>query len=325
MRYLGIDIGGTAVKYGIVTEQGEILSAAEYSVNFDQYETPILDTIVKTSQEFLDSIGVEAVELKGIGVSATGQIDSILGIVDGVGNSIKNWKGAKIKEELSNQFHLPVEVVNDGNCAALGEKWLGNARGHKNVIAITIGTGVGGGIIVNDQILLGNQGFAGEIGHFSIDYKGVNCACGNRGCYERYASMTALINMVQEVLPLIYDSEFTKEDINGKLIFDLCKRGEPRILKVLDEWIEYVVDGLVSLVHIFNPDCIVIGGGVSVQQELFIDKVRSKLSNRVMSNFKKSLIVERAALGNHAGLVGAIYYFIQQNEKDSKEESHEVS
>lgn len=317
MRYLGIDIGGTAVKYGIVTEQGEILYTGEYSVNFDLYETPILDTVLKTSKEFLDSIAVEDIELEGIGVSATGQIDSDVGIVDGVGNNIKNWKGAKIKEELENLYHLPVEVVNDGNCVALGEKWIGNGKGHKNVIAVTIGTGVGGGIIVNNQILLGNQGFAGEIGHFSIDYNGVNCACGNRGCYERYASMTALINMVKEVLPLSNYSELTEKDINGKLIFDLCREEEPTILRVVEDWIEYVVDGLVSLIHIFNPDSILIGGGVSIQQELFIDKVNNKISDRVMGNFKKSLTVERAALGNQAGLVGAVYYFIQKNKMEA--------
>lgn len=312
MSYFGIDIGGTAVKYGVVEANGEVVASAEYPVCFDGYETPILETVLRTSEEFLDHIGYDRTKLEGIGVSATGQIDSMHGIVAGVGGNIKNWEGAKLQECLTKQFELPVQVVNDANCVALGEKWLGNAKGCHHAIVITIGTGVGGGIIVNDQILLGSLGFAGELGHFSIHQDGVPCTCGNQGCYEQYASMTALVKKVKAKLPLAPQPALSAEEVNGKVIFDLCAKGEPVILKVVDEWIDSIVDGLVSLVHVFNPERILIGGGVSVQEELFIEPIRQKMKGRVMPNFMRSLTIERAALGNQAGLVGAVYYLQQQ-------------
>src|SRR3712207_6609012 len=163
-KYLGIDIGGTAVKLGIVDELGNISHTAQYPVAFDAYKTPILDTVLQSCRLFLDDISISTKELSGIGVSATGQIDSEAGIVAGVGGNIRNWEGARIKDELEAAFALKATVVNDANCVAIGEQWTGSARGVSDVIVLTVGTGLGGGIIVNNRILLGQSGFGGEIG-----------------------------------------------------------------------------------------------------------------------------------------------------------------
>lgn len=308
MNYLGVDIGGTAVKLGIVTDYGEILQSELYPVAFDGYETPILETVMKSCAIFLEKNNIKPEKLLGIGISATGQIDTNHRTVAGVGGNIKNWKDSDIGKTFSNLYHIPVTVVNDANCVALGEKWIGKAKDYHNVIVITIGTGIGGGIIVEDKLLLGSSGFAGEFGHFSIKKDGEICTCGNKGCYERYASMTALVRSVQNNIPFKQYPGLTKELVNGKVIFEFVKNNDLIISSIVDQWIEDIVSGLVSLTHIFNPDLILIGGGVSVQEDFLILKIRERLRNKAMVNFGKSLIVESAALGNNAGLVGAVYY-----------------
>lgn len=311
MNYFGIDIGGTAIKYGIVDEAGHVLISEEYPDNFDGYKTPILTTLLATSKQFLENNKIDTMTLAGIGVSATGQIDCEAGVVAGVGGNIINWEGAAIKDSLIEKYHLPVTVVNDANCVALAEAWIGGAKGCHDVIVVTIGTGVGGGIIVNDRILLGHRGFGGELGHIVIAKDGVPCTCGNTGCYERYASMTALVKNVRAVLPIDGLLGYTADKVNGRTIFEQVAAGQPVISKIVDQWIADIATGLVSLTHIFNPEIILLGGGVSAQEELFISKVRTQVKKRVMGNFGKELRVEGAALKNSAGLIGAVHYLIQ--------------
>lgn len=308
MKYLGVDIGGTAVKIGLVTQEGEILSTDTYDVAFDGYDTPILSTVLDSVDIFLENEKILPEELSGIGVSATGQIDSVLGKVIGSGGNIKNWQGTAIKEGFENKYHVKTTVVNDANCVAIGEQWVGRGKGYVNVIVITVGTGVGGGIIVDSNILLGSRGIAGEIGHFSINNRGVSCHCGNKGCYEKYASMTALVKMVREKIEDVGIPGLDESEVDGKRIFELFAQGNAVIKDIVEEWIGNVASGLVGLAHIFNPDIILIGGGVSGQEELFVAKVREKVLASVMDRFGEMLQIEAVSMGNNAGLVGAVYY-----------------
>lgn len=302
--YLGIDIGGTAAKMGIVSNDGDILFKKSYDVCFNQYEAPILETVKDSIKMFINECEIEINQLSGIGVSATGQIDSEAGAVIGVGGNIRNWKGAQIKRELEQLYSLPVSVVNDANCMVIGESWIGCAKGQQNVIGITIGTGVGGGIIVDSKILLGRQGIAGELGHFVIYGDGKRCTCGHVGCYEQYASMTALIKEVFEHAEVC---GLENEEVNGLMIFEKMDKNT-ELKKIVDQWICDIGKGLVGLTHIFNPEMIVIGGAVSVQEEKFIQPIRDYLYQHAMENFTKNLIIQAAVLGNDAGLVGAVYY-----------------
>ena len=186
-HYLGIDIGGTAVKLGIVDEAGMVLAKAEESVSFDGYRTPILTTVLKAAQAFLAAQSIPAESLVGIGVSATGQIDSRKGIVAGTCGNLPNYIGAPIKAELEKTFGLPVTVANDANCMTLGEVWVGGAQGYTDVIGVTLGTGVGGGILTGGRLLEGARGLGGELGHYRTHaLDGVDCTCGAKGCWERY-------------------------------------------------------------------------------------------------------------------------------------------
>lgn len=308
-QYLGVDIGGTTVKIGLVNERGDILATHNRNVAFDQYETPIIKTVKIAIDEFLNQEKLSTSSLAGIGVSATGQIDYRKGIVIGIGGNIKNWCETDIKAHLEERYHLNTTVVNDANCMIIGEKWIGRAKGYQNVIGITIGTGIGGGVIVNDEILQGSKGIAGEMGHFSIDRDGRRCTCGNVGCYEQYASMTALIKDVKAKYEIL-DFPVDKESINGKVIFDALETGNQAIQEIVQKWIRDIALGLVSLVHLFNPEIIVIGGGVCAQEERFIQPIRSHVLSHVMEQFANDLQIEAAILGNNAGLVGAVYYHL---------------
>ena len=300
--YLGVDIGGTAVKLGLVDETGKVLCRAERSVSFDGYKTPILDTVQAAIRDFLS--GHDVPKLEGIGVSATGQIDSRRGVVAGTCGNFPGWIGVDIKGTLERAFGLPVTVANDANCMVLGEIWVGAAKGYTDVIGVTLGTGVGGGIITGGRLLEGARGLGGELGHFRLHaLDGVACTCGAIGCYERYAATTALVRGAQKM---------GLDAPDGRAIFEAAAAGDARTLAVLNHWVNEIAQGLAGLVHIFNPQLILIGGGVSAQQELLIDPVAEKVRKSVMPAFAEGLEVKAAALQNDAGLVGAVYYFREQ-------------
>lgn len=309
--YLGVDIGGTAVKIGKVTEEGKVAETRSYSVNFDGYETPILQTVVKSCREFMTRCGLDQDNCRGIGVSATGAINTKTGCVDGSAGHIRNWEHSRIREAMEQEFNICTTVINDANAAALGEVWTGAAKGRKNVVVVTIGTGVGGGVIVDGKILLGRDGFAGEIGHMPILISGELCSCGNRGCLERYGSTSALVREVRKAIREGRISELAEEDVNGRRIFELAAQGDYVILQIMERWIECIAAGIVGLVHIFNPELILIGGGVSAQEEYFIQPLREKVKGSVMPHFARDLDLRAAALGNEAGMSGAVYYLIQ--------------
>ena len=307
--YLGIDIGGTAVKFGLVNGEGVIVSEiSEYPVKFDNYETPIIETVVKSAKEFMSKNNKAFFDINGIGVSATGGINSKLGIVEGSAGHIKNWEGTNIKERLEAEFGMNTAVLNDANAAALGEMWKGAAKGSENVVVMTIGTGVGGGIIVDSKILLGRKGFAGEIGHIPVNVDGEKCSCGNMGCIEHYGSTSALVRNVKKAVASGEITGIKEEEIDGTLIFKEVAAGNIVIIKYVDEWINYISATLVGLVHTFNPEMVILGGGVSKQKELFVDKVRDKVFNGVMHNFAQGLSIEAAELGNNAGIIGAVKF-----------------
>ncbi len=299
-RYLGIDIGGTAVKYGIVDELGNVLVKDEREVAFDNYKTPIIETVVLAVRDLLQK---NEYELSGIGVSATGQIDSKKGMVAGTGGNIAGWNGTPIKEILEAEFHLPCTVANDANCMCLGECWTGSAKGYSDVIGITIGTGIGGGIVTGGKLLDGFTGLGGEIGHMRIHaLDGEMCHCGQRGCYEYYAATTALVRQAKKIDP---------DWINGKVIFDAVNQGDARAVKLLQDWIDEIAVGLSSMIHIFNPKLILVGGGVSSQEELLIRPLEKRVKEMIMPAFAKDLEVKAATLKNDAGMIGAVYNFIK--------------
>lgn len=302
---LSIDIGGTAVKMGLVDESGAIHARHEASVCYDNYETPILTTVIREAKVLLAR---ENAKVSGIGVSATGQVDDHIGAVIGTNGKIPHYEGAQIKKEMEAEFGVPVYCLNDANAAALGECFIGRGKGFDNVLMITLGTGVGGGIVIGGKIFGGTRGIAGELGHFTLYQNGIPCPCGKVGCYESYAATTALVRRAKEATG--------EAELNGRIIFERAQAGDETMLAVLDSWIDDIASGITGLVHIFNPQLVLIGGGVSAQEELLIRPLREKVLATLMPRFAEGLLVESATLANDAGLIGAAKFFMDCSAAD---------
>lgn len=298
------DIGGTAVKFGLCDRQGTLYAKDEKSVSSDHYETPLLDKVLREARVFLGAFS--DISIEGIGISATGQIDTRTGTVIGTNGKIPGWEGSCLKQSAEEVFGVPAFAINDANAAVLGECFAGRAKGRKNVVMVTLGTGVGGGLVLDGRPYGGAKGIAGELGHFTLYADGPECTCGKRGCYENYASTTALIRKCREV---------TGNILTGREIFERAREGDTRLLQAIDGWISDIAHGLTGLVHIFNPEMVLIGGGVSAQEELLMAPLRDRVLHTVMPRFAEGLEIERAILGNDAGMIGAAKWFMEKEKE----------
>ena len=290
MNILAIDIGGTMIKYGLVSSDGEILSTDKIETEAEKGLENILNKIDNIFKRYKENNPV------GIAVSGTGQINGIIGKVIGGNPIIPNWIGTNLVKILEEKYNLPAVLENDVNCVALGEKWIGAGKDLSNFICLTIGTGIGGGIILNNQLFRGENFVAGEFGHTLI----------KKGEFEQFASTTALIRLVKER---------TGKILNGKEIFDLEKKEIVEYQEVISEWIENLTDGLSSIVYCFNPANIILGGGVIEQGEPLINRIKNSLFKKIGPQFKEKLNIIQAKLGNNAGMIGASYLLLEKFNK----------
>lgn len=294
---LCIDIGGTAVKLAYMDNEGNLFDRREVNVSFDNYQTPVLSTVLRAAGQMLSAGSVE-----GVGISTAGLIDVSSGAV--LQANIPGYTGTELKRAFEEAFSVPVWVLNDANAATLGECFTGRAKGLEHVLMLTLGTGVGGGLVLNGRIYQGAQGIAGELGHFALYNDGKMCPCGKRGCLEAYTSTSALVRRVQAVTG--------ENGLNGRIIFSRAENGEPLVCSELSRWIDDIASGIAGLVHIFNPEMVLIGGGVSAQEQLLMVPLRQRVLNQVMPGFANGLRIERATLGNDAGLIGAGRYWMDR-------------
>lgn len=302
-QYIGVDIGGSSVKTGLVDENGTVIVKSETEIDRSCKKETVMETVIRSIRELCEANDIDAGSISGIGVSSPGSIDSVRGEVAASGGNVPNWGRTKVREILEKEFGLPVSLANDGNCAALAEAWIGAAKDHKDVLCITLGTGVGGGIISRGRLIEGNKGFAGEIGHFVTHAGGRECACGGRGCFEKYAATSALVRE---------GSELRNNWYTGRHIFEYANAGDEEALALVDRWTDEIAYGIAGLVHIFNPEVVLIGGGVSAQENLVILPVKRKVNALIMQDFTDGLEIRRAVLGNDAGMVGAVKHLIDE-------------
>lgn len=300
MTLLGIDIGGTAVKMGLVADTGALLGQKQFSISYGGDTSAILHALLGMADSFLNEAQPRHAE--GIAISATGQVDVHEGAVVGTCGSLPGWEGIGLKKAFSETFACPVTVMNDANCALLGEAWQGGAQGAADVVMVTLGTGVGGGVLTGGRIVSGGRGLAGEIGHMPYCADGLLCTCGNRGCWEQYASVTALLRAARDALAM--------PDMDGQAFFAMAAAGHADAAGILQAWIQAIAIGLVGLVHLFNPQLLLIGGGVSRQEALLIEPLRARVLQGVMPRYREGLRLEAARLGNAAGMLGAARYWL---------------
>lgn len=308
MYYLGIDLGGTNISAGVVDETGKIYtSASTPTMNGRDYHEIIKD-MANLGIKVVEQQGLTMEDIESVGIGLPGMIDKKKGRF--VYGSNLSFDHINIVDEVKKYIDRPLYIENDANCAALGEMICGAAKGAKNVIFITLGTGVGAGFIINGKIFEGAFGGGGEAGHMVIIAEGEECACGRKGCWEAYASANALKREGRIAAAKYPNSEIYHlvdgniKLIDAKTVFDAADNGD-KIAKGIEEWyIKYVAIGLVNLVNIFQPEDIVIGGGICARGDKLIKPVTEILEERVYGGELKTKL-SVAALGNDSGMVGA--------------------
>ncbi|MEG0383928.1 MAG: ROK family protein [Solibacillus sp.] len=287
MKILAADIGGTSIKVGISNKEGKIELFKEFDTESKKGGKYLVEKLIKIISEYED--------FDAIGISTAGQVDSIEGSIIYANDNIPHYTGTQLKKILENQFNVPVKVENDVYAAALGEQNFGVAKEFNDFLCLTYGTGIGGAIVMNSKLYKGHNGLAAVFGHIITHPFGNKCNCSKAGCYETYASTTALIKKAKEIHPDL---------INGRVFFDRLAERDKSLEIVLNDWVEEVAVGLTSLVHIFNPPAIIIGGGV-MEQESVVNMVSSKVRELTMECFS-DVKIKKASLGNKAGLLGAV-------------------
>ncbi|MBQ7900569.1 MAG: ROK family protein, partial [Clostridia bacterium] len=310
MIYLGVDIGGTGIKVGAVTATGEILCKESGPTQAAQGYEVLARDITDLINKLLDNNNISIDDVGGIGLGCPGSIDDKNGVVL-YSNNI-NLKNAPLCDEVKKHIDKPVFIGNDANCAALGEYFALKDDSVENFVAITLGTGIGGGVIIDKKIYTGSNGIAGELGHTSLVMDGEQCSCGRQGCWEAYASITALNRDAQRAAEANPESLLAKEiaanggKSTGKIVYDCADNGCPVAKQLTETYIKYVGEGITNLINIFQPSCVAIGGGVSAQGDKLLIPVKEYVNKRTYGNDTVDPIdIVIAKLGNDAGIVGA--------------------
>ncbi|PAV29067.1 glucokinase [Virgibacillus profundi] len=314
---IGIDVGGTTVKIGLLSKDGEIIKKWEIPTDTSNYGLSIVDDIWKSIKTELEESKIKKDNIMGIGMGAPGFIDGETGYVYEAVNI--GWKEYGLSKELKARSGLPVFVGNDANIAVLGENWRGAGKNVRNLIAITLGTGVGGGIIANGDILDGENGMAGEIGHITIDPGGYRCNCGRNGCLETIASATGIVRQAMDIIERDQESMLAEHfqetgSITAKDIFDLAKEGD----LVSENIIKYTTDilGLViaNMGVSINPSKVLIGGGVSKAGDQLLLAIQQAFGKYAIPRVKEICEIRLAQLGNDAGIIGGAFLVRQKIE-----------
>ena len=299
----GVDIGGTTVKLGFFDREGTLLDKWEIPTRTEDGGCNILPDVAESISEKLKEKEVAIEDVAGIGVGAPGPIDG-----EGVVHRAVNlgWGVFSIKKTLEDILHLPVMAGNDANVAALGEMWKGGGRGSRDMIMVTLGTGVGGGIITNGRILTGVCGAGGEIGHVHVeDAETESCNCGNYGCLEQYTSATGITRLANKKLAgCDKESVLRGGEVSAKTVFDAVKQKDALAMEIAEEFGKYLGDGLAVIASVINPDTIVIGGGVSRAGEILIDYIKPHYEKNVFHG-SRDVKFALATLGNDAGIYGS--------------------
>ena len=305
--YAGIDFGGMSAKAGIFDENGKLL--AKDSVKTSKEDGYVV-TVVKMAQLVRSMEEAAKVRVKAVGIGAPGVIDGEGGLV--VHWSNYNWEDKPLAKDLSEKLGVPVKLTNDANAAALGEATFGAGKNYRDSIFITLGTGVGSGIILNGKVFEGSHGAGAEAGHMVLEVGGIPCACGRRGCFEQYASASALIRDTKRAMFENRESLMwtlvggDPEKVDGKTAFTAARERDAAAQQVVKNYVMYLGEGVLNLINIFRPQAIIIGGGVSNEGETLLQPLRKYVSERLDVDCERvPLTINRAALGSDAGMYGA--------------------
>lgn len=301
---IGVDIGGTTVKLGLFDKEGCVLEKWEIPTGKENNGSGILPDVAASIKKQLSSMNIEESDIQGVGVGAPGPVDAEGTVYKAVN---LGWDVFNIPKVLNGYLDLPVKAANDANVAAFGEMWQGGGKGHTNMVAVTLGTGVGGGIIVGGSILTGATGAGGEIGHIHIeDDEPEACGCKNHGCLEQYASATGVVRLARRRLQQDQQPSVLRDQqkLSAKAVWDAVKAGDPVAIQVAEQFGDYLGRGLAAVAAVVNPEVFVIGGGVSKAGEILFEYIRPAYEKYAFHGCRNAEFA-LATLGNDAGIFGA--------------------
>lgn len=309
-KLIGIDLGGTTIKFAIMSEDGQIIQKWSIETDIQNDGRNIVPNIIESINHRINLYGFSPNDFLGIGMGSPGTVDRLKGTVIGAYNL--NWSTIQpVKEKIEDGTMIPLYIDNDANVAALGERWMGAGENGTDVVFITLGTGVGGGIIADGNLIHGKIGAGGEIGHIIVESNGYKCTCGNQGCLETVASATGIVRLARD-----YSEEFAGDselkwlindgqEVTSKTIFDLAKRDDKLALIVVEKFYYYLGIACANIGNILNPETIVIGGGVSAAGDMMLKGVEEYFHRFAFPQVRTSTNLKLAQLGNDAGVIGA--------------------
>jgi len=316
-KVIGIDLGGTTAKFAILSSEGEIQTKWSTLTDNSEEGSLIVPSIIDSILHHLELYQMSPEDFQGIGMGSPGVIDREKGTVTGAYNL--NWKTVQpVKQMIEAGTGIPFFLDNDANVAALGEQWLGAGHKEPNVVFITLGTGVGGGIVAEGQLLHGAAGAAGEIGHITVDPEGYLCTCGKRGCRETIASATGIVRVARDMSEAFAGDSALKfqiddgQGIDAKDVFDAAKENDPSALLVVDKVTYYLGLACGNIGNMLNPSAIILGGGVSKAGDFLLEKVIAHYQRFIFTAVRNSTSIRLAQLGNDAGVIGAASLVLQK-------------
>ncbi|NNU88076.1 ROK family protein [Geobacillus sp. MR] len=317
---IGLDLGGTKILTALMDKSGDIICKFECETLADQGEKVVIERVLSSIQQVLDTSKINQSRVRGIGVATAGVIDSKKGEIV-VANNL-GWRNVPIGRLIYDRFGIPVNLSNDANAAVIAEWIWGAGSGKQNLIYITVSTGIGAGIISNGHLITGVDNSAGEFGHISIESNGHLCSCGNRGCLETLASGTAIARIARERLINGETSEYLSSrvndvlDITAKEIGEAAKYGDPFSIKLLNEVGYYLGIGVTNLIHLFNTEVIIFGGGVMNADEILLPIIRKTVQERGIRAMVEKVKIEKSTVGEEVGVKGAAGLFFIEREKE---------
>lgn len=301
MNVVGIDVGGTSIKIGVVNQKGRILKKVSVAINPKEPGLTALSRLAKTINSFKKTYHV-----KGVGIGVPGILDLSRGEVLFSSTTLNSWHSINIVKTLTNLTHLKVVLNNDANVATLAEARFGKYKNKETLILLTLGTGVGGGIISRRKLFMGNKGQGAELGHISIDIHGRRCGCGRHGCLEAYASATALINDTKKILKKYPNSLLKNKKLNGKIIWDAYRKKDLAASIVIRNYIYYLGEGILNYCIIFRPDVILLTGGIANAGNLLLKPLREYVKkNHDGISGTAPVLLDFASLKYDSGIIGA--------------------
>lgn len=309
--YAGIDLGGTNIVAGVVDEEYNIVAKASTKTNCPRPEKEIADDMAKMALQAVKNANLTIGDIEWIGIGTPGIANSSTGVIERANNL--GFENTPMVKYISEAIDKPVFIENDANAAAYGEYVAGAAKGAKNAVCITLGTGVGGGIIVDGRIYAGSNFAGAEIGHTVIEVDGAQCSCGRKGCFEAYSSATGLIRMSKEAMAQFPESIMNKMaeekgKVTARTSFDAMRAGDKAAKNVVDKYIKYLAAGITNTINIFQPDVLCIGGGVCNEGDPLLLPVKALVEKEdFASNSAKRTEIVIAKLGNDAGIIGAAF------------------